>query len=540
MNRKVSIKRTRDDESSAERCVKRSSPQSQYYSDDENDYEGRTSAPSTPKRLLSSFRNVFKTPSPKKSSTPISISTGSISKNTLFSDVDSPTSSIEEFSPIVLPKKRSNYTELSNELSHLSITRAGDQSKQGEEQRCHKIFQIPEILIKILSFLDENTSLPQELLTTRRQPLSYKHALLIYKDEEVAKQVWDNAIESNFKNKGNPKSLLNFQSNNLYNCLFVNKFWCEITMEIITNKLFFTNEAKFHNYLNKISSSSLSSSSSPHGSMKRSVSNTSIFIMHKLSNVKQHDVDYLSSHINGKLEWIEMYICPKIVPNPILFNGLKLKKLILPGAKLINNKFLSVISEKCPLLQIIDLRACELVSDSGIESLAKNCIYLNSINLGRHDNGNLITDLSLFALCKNQSIKTIGLAGCEITDRGMWELAINCNDTLERLSLNNCSLLTDNSLPKIFENGFLKKLSVLEIRKVHQLNNLKPLIEFKRKNELFGRYVLIEGCEVIESRMRQQEQQLELMKSFNILKELKTWVNDANDGDVPVERYLCR
>ena len=83
------------------------------------------------------------------------------------------------------------------------------------------------------------------------------------------------------------------------------------------------------------------------------------------------------------------------------------------------------------------------------------------------------------------------------------------------------------------ESGSLPKLSVLEIRHVLNITCVKPLIEFKRTREhLTGQYVLIEGCEVLEYRMRQEERRLDIQKSARMFCDILNWCNDEKDGDL--------
>ncbi|CCH42344.1 Antagonist of mitotic exit network protein 1 [Wickerhamomyces ciferrii] len=406
-------------------------------------------------------------------------------------------------------------------ISNLSLTT----TTTTNTHQCHEIFQIPEIVSKIISFVDL-PFLPHEESPIRRRPLSYQHALLIYKDESKAQRVWNDAMESSTRNQGNPETKRSVSQNNLYGCLLVNKLWYNITLEISTNKLFFTNESKWLNFVNKTRKTP-----------KRKVSNTSLFIMHKITKAKQEDLEIVAPSISGNLEWIEMYICPKILPTFSMLQGSLLKKLILPGSKIVNDEFITKVSLMCPKLEILDLRACELISDNSIVQIAQNCSNLINLNLGRHLNGHLITDNSLINLSRNTKIQTLGMAGCAITDRGVWELAINCSDSLQRLSINNCYMLTNLSLPSIFQHGYFHNVSVLEIRKLLNLTNFKSILQYQKAKQSQGEIVLIEGCEVLELRMRQEEWRYEMKRSSMILNDVFNWANDENDGDVPLS-YL--
>ena len=143
-----------------------------------------------------------------------------------------------------------------------------------------------------------------------------------------------------------------------------------------------------------------------------------------------------------------------------------LTKLIITGSKTIDDEFLMKLGQfKCgDNLQILDLRACELITDFGIYQLSLYCRNLTFINFGRKPissgNGNgggngggsgrYITDNSMIKLINNnRKLLTIGLAGCHITDKCVWEIA-NKLPNISRLSLNNCPKLTNSGINQIF------------------------------------------------------------------------------------------
>lgn len=515
-----------------------------------------SSPPSTPKKpsrhllgkrnkILTSFKNAFSSP---KSVYQSPVSDGEVSPSTAsinsssnsvpssespFSFYSPPSpnveSSIFDFTKKEIVCKNLKFDceatcydsddSMNNQLSGLSLT----------VSESHPIFHIPEIVSKIISYVDCSSSVPHEASPIRRRPLSYQHALLIYKDERKALKVWRDACESSLQNDGNPQTNnLSKTSNSLYNCLLVNKLWYRVTLEVASIKLFFSDERKWSSFVEKTKRTK----------PQRTVSNTSLFIMHKLTKAKQQDLEIVAPSISGGLEWVEMYICPKVLPPPIMLTGSLLKKLVLPGSRMVNDDFLKLVAKNCPKLEILDLRACELVSDQGICLIAQYCPKLINLNLGRHSNGDLITDDSLAVLSRNTKIETLGLAGCSITDRGVWDLAYYCSDSISRLSLNNCVQLTNNSLPRIIRDGYLSKLAVLEIRNILNFTDFKPLINFKKIKEVNGHNILIEGCEILEYRMREEEWRFEMKKSAKILNDILIWANDSNDGDVPYSQIM--
>src|SRR5215471_17291016 len=99
-------------------------------------------------------------------------------------------------------------------------------------------------------------------------------------------------------------------------------------------------------------------------------------------------------------------------------------------------------------------------------------------------------------------VDTLGLAGCEVSDRGIWSVAIHRGAKIERLSLNNCLHISNASIPLILPST--PNLQVLELRGCVRITHVRPIVEFRRK--WWPRGVLIEGCEAFEGRMRHEEE----------------------------------
>lgn len=383
------------------------------------------------------------------------------------------------------------------------------------------IFEIPEIVNKIIEFADiQNTVVPQESTPVRRKPLSSNHALLIYGNKhqaDLSMQV--HSTQHNNNNNGV-----------LFNCLQVNKLFNQVTNEVLSQKLFFNDERKLHGYLQNLKVSQLKSK-------------PSLFVFHKLFHAKQDIIELIKNHMDfANLQWLEFYMCPKLLPTAEFFlYGSNIKKIVITGSKVIDDGFLSMVAKKCPNLEVLDIRACELISDSGIYQIAKQCRNLTTVNFGRKNKGNLITDSSLCMLIRNNpNLDTVGLAGCHITDKTLWDLAVRCSDSLQRLSLNNCPYITNQSIPLILHSNLFKNLSVLELRFANQITNFKPIIEFKRRQEFRGVSILIEVCESLCLLMREQELEMDKVISQRIFEDISYWANDNNDGDLPYEQFVNR
>lgn len=383
------------------------------------------------------------------------------------------------------------------------------------------IFEIPELVHKIVGFVDaQTTSVLKEQVPLRRKPLSFKHALLMHGDEASAKKAMQH--ESEVLSKSETKS-----PNAMHSCLLVNKLFHRITKQIMSSKLFFSNEKSFHLFVRNDAPEFFSE-----------FTPTSL-VLNKLFCAKQAAMDKITHFIDySKLEWLEVYMCPKLLPSDTLLHA-SLRSLIITGSKILDDSLLIEVAKKCPNLQVLDLRACEGITDYGVHAIATSCTQLLSINLGRKKRGHLITDHSVSTLvCNNKKLGTVGLAGCYITDKTVWELAMNCGYSLERLSLNNCPYITNQSLPVILHHNLLPNLSVLEIRFVLKLTNLDPVVTFRRKQNSKGICMLIEMCEELIMRLRECEMRMDNDISESIFQDISDWANAKDEEDQSYQELM--
>ncbi|KAL6452479.1 AMN1 Antagonist of mitotic exit network protein 1 [Candida maltosa Xu316] len=383
------------------------------------------------------------------------------------------------------------------------------------------IFEIPEILYKIISYVDcQNSILPQESSPIRRRPLSYKHAMLIHGNKELAERALLEQQQLLLPSRGSP----------LLNCLLVNKMFYKVTCDVLSQKFYSSDETQLTKFIDNQGVTTVKFQ-------------PTLFILHKLFQTKQPLFDQVISHINfSNLSWFELYMCPKILPPISIFQqcGTKLKKLIITGSKIIDDSFVSQLSKYCPNLETIDFRASELISDFGIYQISNHCKRLKSINFGRKNKGHFITDSSISRLIEhNRELNTIGLAGCFITDKTLFEIAYKLPN-ITRLSLNNCHHLSNHSISMIFSNShFFQKLSVLELRFNLQIVDLKSLIEFKRRQKYHHDIILLlELCETLMYKMRQQEFEMDKLISQKIFQDISDWANDYNDGDLSYQEIV--
>lgn len=383
------------------------------------------------------------------------------------------------------------------------------------------IFDMPELVFKIIEFVDaQNTAVPKEKAPLRRRPLSYKHALLMHGDPASAKRAMELEPELFAEPHGSTPGAL-------HSCLLVNRLFHRITKQIMGSRLFFSSENSLYQFV-KNDDPEFFSSFRP----------TSL-VLNKLFCAKQAAMDKIINSIDySRLEWLEIYMCPKISPSERLFHS-SLRSLVITGSKTVDDSMLIEVSKRCPNLQVLDLRACEGITDYGVYALSTSCSQLVTINLGRKKQGHLITDHSVSTLvCNNKRLQTVGLAGCYITDRTIWELAINCGHTLERLSLNNCPYITNQSLPVILHHNLLPHLSVLEIRFLLKITNFDPVVVFQRRQSSKGICMLIEMCEELMMRLKECERRMDSHISEVIFQDISDWANTKDEEDLSYQELV--
>lgn len=382
-------------------------------------------------------------------------------------------------------------------------------------------FNIPEIVSLVVHHLNAMNPVPHEVAPKRRKPMSWRHAMLLYGNKSTA---WQALSEEspNTNSLGAP-----FQKkSSMLACMLVNKLWYEETARVMYKELHFQNSGLFAKFAE---CNGLKSTKMPWGAP--TLPGPKLLVLHKLATASQSDIDKVAQQIGGSLEWLEFYTCPKLFPSRELIRGGTLKKVIVPGCTTVNDSIVSAIARDCPLLEHLDLRACEEVSDKSIRVVAHYCRNLTMLNVGRTHGGQRITNRGIRSIARHTKITTLGVAGCHINDTTIWELAIHRGPYLERLSLNNCFFLTNNSIPRVL--GYTtQNLSVLELRGCPLISNMMPFVMFKRYRQAKQGFApLIEGCELFETRMREAEYSLEMEISKQIFMDTLEWIY-APDSDV--------
>ncbi|BHF59303.1 F-box/LRR-repeat protein 20 [Sparganum proliferum] len=101
----------------------------------------------------------------------------------------------------------------------------------------------------------------------------------------------------------------------------------------------------------------------------------------------------------------------------------------------------------CKNLTVLEVARCFALTDSGLSALSRNCVHLEKLDL---EECAQITDATLVQLAIHcPQLNTLVLSHCDlITDEGIAKLAGGrCGpQNLERLTMDNCPLLTDSAL----------------------------------------------------------------------------------------------
>jgi len=111
--------------------------------------------------------------------------------------------------------------------------------------------------------------------------------------------------------------------------------------------------------------------------------------LHKVRQATDDELSLLRRQ--PRLEWLELHVCPELLPSEDLLCSPYLRRIALPGCSRVDDGTLEIIARNCPNLEILDLRACELVTDRGLTAIAEGCPKLKYLNVGRVKGGERIT-----------------------------------------------------------------------------------------------------------------------------------------------------
>lgn len=120
----------------------------------------------------------------------------------------------------------------------------------------------------------------------------------------------------------------------------------------------------------------------------------------------------------------------------------------IPG---ITDSTLESLSRSCPLLDTLKISGCIFVSDRGVRACAQGCSELTRIDVSSCP---FFTDAGACAvgLVLGLTLESLDVASCSVTDAGVACLLATCVK-LERLNLNGCTSVTDQSFAAIGRNA---------------------------------------------------------------------------------------
>lgn len=445
-----------------------------------------------------------------------------------------------------------------------------DVGQQNQNQPKTNAMLVPEIISLVIYHLYSMVPEPQEIAPKRRNPLSLRRAMRLFNgDHHRAIQAWRHGVEDVSDQAPLTEQFIELSGEILskegpiMTCLLINKLWYKETISILHKRLHFTigkEWEKFvtYNIYNR-NQQQLDDGLSIEPELELVPSGLSVatgdtcaiplpnswlpkaLILHKLSYATTWDLEHAFPPWSVlRLKWLEFYTCPKLIPSPYLFQGGLLERVALPGCPHVFDSTVSLIAATCPNLKHLDLRACSFVSDLSITAIACGCPHLQLVNVGRTFAGSKITSRSIKALAKRTSIITLGVAGCDVDDECIWELARYRGKHLERLSLNNCRFITTLSFPSALT--YMPCLSVLELKEVPAMKQLPKrqmakFIAFRKWKESRGAPPpLLEGGQEFEENMRKVEWNMEVEITRQIKKDATEWLS-MDDEDVDYLGY---
>ncbi|KAL6050828.1 Lysine-specific demethylase 2A [Balamuthia mandrillaris] len=149
---------------------------------------------------------------------------------------------------------------------------------------------------------------------------------------------------------------------------------------------------------------------------------------------------------------LELEECSKLTSLSISAVGRNcaaLQEINLKHCKKITDEAVACVINYAPLsLRRVNLGYNrELITDESVLKLAKNCVYLESLDLQLCKR---ITDESLVAIaghCLN--LKELNLSWCAITDRALVAIVEACHKTLAKLNINACKKITFQSMNRL-------------------------------------------------------------------------------------------
>ncbi|KAI1350198.1 hypothetical protein F5Y01DRAFT_160711 [Xylaria sp. FL0043] len=165
-------------------------------------------------------------------------------------------------------------------------------------------------------------------------------------------------------------------------------------------------------------------------------------------------------------------------------NCRKLQGLNISGCRQVSNESLVQLAESCRFIKRLKLNECHQLNDTAVLAFANHCPNILEIDL--HQCTNIGNEPVTALLAKEQALRELRLASCELVDDGAF-LALPPYRTYENLrilDLTSCSRLTDRAVEKIIEiaprlrNLVLAKCSNITDVAVHAIAKLQKNLHY--------------------------------------------------------------
>ncbi|KAI7869980.1 hypothetical protein BDF14DRAFT_1722046 [Spinellus fusiger] len=206
-----------------------------------------------------------------------------------------------------------------------------------------------------------------------------------------------------------------------------------------------------------------------------------------LRKIKDKSIDEplikMAAHAT-QLNYLDVYICDYFT-NAALVAFLAnptLTYLSLAGCYRIDDDAILQVAMGCPHLEHLDVRACGLISDLSVSAIAMGCPHLRHLNVGRIRERHRVTHNSIDLIAKHTQVTVLGLAGCDIDDACMIQLAHLRGAFLERISINSCYRVTNKTLRAYVE--YCPRLSVFEMKECPQVNDWEAVATLVQRKVL--------------------------------------------------------
>lgn len=183
-----------------------------------------------------------------------------------------------------------------------------------------------------------------------------------------------------------------------------------------------------------------------------------------------------------KLEEVSLRRCSEITNKALLYFGETVKSLNVGSCTKIDGECLSILSQKLPNLERLNLHGIK-VTDESIHQLAQGCTVLKTIHLSAANpfgGGSLLTDAVAVSLSGLLGLRCLNIQGSSnVTDAALAVLGCQC-PSLQRLNVGGCYRLTDRGLVALATTSQLTHLSVFQCfnltdRGVIAVMNVLPL-----------------------------------------------------------------